>query len=477
MEKYFSIKILIIFFMILNSSKEEEKIRWAFEIFRHGARSPYSGMTSDFKDCFGYQWNGIKELTGVGLRQHFLVGYRNRMKYINETKLINSEYDPREVYLISTDSNRTIMSANAQVQGFYLPGTGPTLSEEQAEIAIPPVEKDVFDKEKEKLDNDSYTVLPNRINIMPIHNFFVKEHFIQLQDKKNCPKSSIIYEKNQKREEVVKFLKEMQEKYGKNLVNILKNGDDENALTNYTKAYYIFDTIITEYTEGLDEFEYITGNLSVSAEELLNDSFKFFDYDLIGNGIDNDTELCLHAMSPIFDRLLKWMDLKIEFDKTNENYIGYDLPKFVMFSAHDSTCGAFMGFMKAVFGTDIKYPFFATNINLELIKKGEVSEEKYYVRYIINDEDIREFEYNDFAKTIRNNLKSTEEINLFCGFVEEEEKIKKKSSHVYLVVNIILSVLSILLIIAILLTIKKKKSESSPIDIEKAEPLNQFNEA
>ena len=48
-------------------------------------------MTSDFKDCFGEKWIGLKELTGVGLRQHFLVGYRNRIKYINETNLIKSD--------------------------------------------------------------------------------------------------------------------------------------------------------------------------------------------------------------------------------------------------------------------------------------------------------------------------------------------------------------------------------------------------
>ena len=84
-------------------------------------------MTKDFKDCFGQQWNGVKELTGVDFLQHFLVGYRNRIRYMNQTKLLNFTYDPREVFLISTVTNRTLMSAYTQVQGLYLPGTGPTL--------------------------------------------------------------------------------------------------------------------------------------------------------------------------------------------------------------------------------------------------------------------------------------------------------------------------------------------------------------
>ena len=463
---------IILFFISLKYSEGDDELRWAFEIFRHGARTPYSGMDKDFKDCFGYQWNGVKELTGVGLRQHFLVGYRNRKRYIEEKKLIKDYYDPREVYLISTDSNRTIMSANAQVQGLYLPGTGPTLFPNQSDIAIPPVEKENIKEEKEKLDNDNYTVLPHKMNIMPIHNFFSKDHFIQLQDKKVCPNSNDLYKKNQERKEVTDFLKKMTQKYGKKISEISK--EDENALMNYTKAYYIFDTFISQYTEGLPIFYQNLQKLGVDKDELLDDCFKFFEYDLIGNGIDNDKDLCLYSMSPIFDRLINWMNLKIQKDNENlEDYIGYDLPKFVMFSAHDSTCGAFMGFMKAVFGTDIIYPRFAANIYLELYRKDDV----YYVQYYINDELMAEIKYEDFVNKIQKNRKTTEEINTFCGFDKNEKKEKKdENNDVYLIADIVLSIMSVILIIIIFITIKKKKSKSSNIDVDKAEPLNKLTE-
>ena len=69
----------------------------------------------------------------------------------------------------------------------------------------------------------------------------------------------------------------------------------------------------------------------------------------------------------------------------------YDLQKLVILSAHDSTCGAFMGFMKSLFGTPIKYPLFDKNINLELVREGDAKkEDNYYVKYIINDDDITE---------------------------------------------------------------------------------------
>ena len=494
--KYFNNQnlLIFIFFLIINYSKED-KLRWAFEIFRHGARTPYSGMTKDFKDCFGVQWNGVKELTGVGLRQHFLVGYRNRIRYVEENKLIKENYDPREVYLISTDSNRTIMSANAQVQGLYLPGTGPVLYENQTEVAVPPVESGSYEDEKLKLDNDNFTTLPNRMNIMPIHSFFNEEHFIQLQDKKVCPKTKEIYLNNQQRKEVVDFLKDMTEKYGKNLMNILTE-KDENILKNYTKAYYIFDTIIAQYTEGVDFFQNILDTLNVSQKELLDDSFKFFDLDLVGNGIDNDKELCLHSMSPIFDRLIKWMDAKIEKDKEgSENYTEYDLPKFVMFSAHDSTCAAFMGFMKEVFGTEIRYPYFATNINLELNRiekeEGNISEDDYKIDYIINDESMLNISYKEFVQKINEKKKSTEDINKFCGFGEQNNDKENKqeenkgqqeeegSTNIYIIINVILSIISIILIILLILTIKKKKSKgdyNNMDDINKIEALTNMNE-
>ena len=394
----------------------QSQLRWAFEIFRHGARTPYSGMTSDFVDCFGQKWFGLKELTGVGLYQHFLVGYRNRLKYMIENKLLKEEYDPREVFLITTDSNRTIMSANAQIQGLYPPGKGPTLFQNQSDKAVPPVNLSEIEDAKNELDeNQNYSALPHMMNVIPVHSFFNADHFIQLQDKKVCKPTIEYYQRNQKRKEVTDFIDTMTEKYGDDLQKKLRGNETRDVLKDYTKAYYIFDTIISRNAEG-----YPLPTLgNATDEELLNDSFKFFDLDLIGRGIDNDSDICLHSMSPIFDRILKWINLKIEKDKNNDfDYKGYDLPKFVMFSAHDSTCGAFMGFMLNVFGADLRYTYFATNINLELYLGDD---NKYYIEYIINDESILNITYDDFVNNLTQKMKTTEEINKFCQFTKEDD--------------------------------------------------------
>ena len=474
-------KILYIFniIIILIINSQQSQLRWAFEIFRHGARTPYSGMTPDFKDCFGLQWFGLKELTGVGLRQHFLVGYRNRIKYVNETNLIKPEYDPREVFIISTDSNRTIMSANAQVQGLFPPGTGPKIFQNQSDNAVPPVNIIDIKDEKEELDENDFTALPYKMNIIPVHSFFNADHFIQLQDKKVCPKTIEYYNKNQKRKEVIEFLDNMTEKYGNKLQELLINNESRDVLKDYTKAYYIFDTIISTYTEG---YELPKLNESVTDDELLKDSFKFFEYDLIGNGIENDRDICLYSMSPIFDRILKWIDLKIEKDMKKEfNYTNYDLPKFVMFSAHDSTCGAFMGFMHEVFGTKIVYPYFATNINLELYLNNpdeEINKDNYYIEYIINDESIKTISYKEFMEALKNKMKTMDEINKFCGFTQEKNGDDNNNDDddkaLYIWINVALGIISLILIGLIVFTIKKKKNTNK--NIEGLDSLQPFNE-
>ena len=140
--------IILIFFI---SKIKANEIRWALEIFTTGARSPNIPLKNN-KDYFNHEWeDGSNELTGVGIRQHFLVGYRNHLRYIEEKKLINSNYDPREVYLVSTDTNCTLMSANAQVQGLFFPGTSNLLNKNQSDIALPPVYNKSYLDEKKKI--------------------------------------------------------------------------------------------------------------------------------------------------------------------------------------------------------------------------------------------------------------------------------------------------------------------------------------
>ena len=130
-------ELVVICLVIISAVAQSDcEVRFVFEMFRHGARGPWMGLDKDSKDIFGEYWNGSGELSEVGMRQHYLLGHRNRLKYSN---FISKSYDPQEIYVVSTDYNRTIMSAYSQLQGLYAAGSGPLLTDSQSKIGVPPV--------------------------------------------------------------------------------------------------------------------------------------------------------------------------------------------------------------------------------------------------------------------------------------------------------------------------------------------------
>jgi hypothetical protein len=104
---------------------------------RHGARSPY--LMIEKPDITTDEWtDGLGQLTEIGERQHFLVGRKHRIKYINDLKLLSDKFDPREIFIISTDVNRTIMSAYSEINAWYPMGSVRPLEGDDRLKAIPP---------------------------------------------------------------------------------------------------------------------------------------------------------------------------------------------------------------------------------------------------------------------------------------------------------------------------------------------------
>ena len=100
--------------------------------YRHGARAPNT-LDENFKDTLGEKWTTPGELTGVGERMHYLLGLRNRNRYITEKHFLSEKFDPHEMLIISSFYNRTLVSASSQLQGFYPESAelGETLTETQ----------------------------------------------------------------------------------------------------------------------------------------------------------------------------------------------------------------------------------------------------------------------------------------------------------------------------------------------------------
>ena len=194
---------VFISFLITNIFTDDQ-LRWTFELVNHGARTPRN-LDSNLTDFMNHTWIGQNELTGVGLRQSFLIGFRDRLRYIEEKQLISDIYDPREIFVYSSENNKTLMSANALLHGLFLPGTGPQINESLVDRAVPPVDPSSYQEEKEELDSDNYTALPGRMNLVPVHISFSHEYFMQFENSKKCKGVKQYEEKNKNRDEVKDF--------------------------------------------------------------------------------------------------------------------------------------------------------------------------------------------------------------------------------------------------------------------------------
>lgn len=87
-------------------------------VYRHGDRNPIDMYPTDpYKDP-SYWPEGFGQLTNRGKRRHFALGQWLRKRYDG---FLSAEYIPDEIYVRSTDVDRTLMSAESNLAGLYPP--------------------------------------------------------------------------------------------------------------------------------------------------------------------------------------------------------------------------------------------------------------------------------------------------------------------------------------------------------------------
>ena len=105
MKIYLFFCFLISSFLFLNTNG---RLVFLYTHFRHGARGPVE-LNDNFEDNLGEKWTSLGELTGVGERMHYLLGLRNRKKYIEEEGFLSPRFDPHQMLIFTTNKNRTMI--------------------------------------------------------------------------------------------------------------------------------------------------------------------------------------------------------------------------------------------------------------------------------------------------------------------------------------------------------------------------------
>ena len=459
---------LTFFIFLISKLKCIQKPIFMFELFRHGARSPMS-LDSESKDSYGFQWSSPEQLTLVGRRMHYILGYRNNERYIQKMNFLSKNYNPHEILLISSNINRTIESAFCQLQGLYPSEFNKDikLNEKQMNNSNPPINitKDIQD-EINKL-NSIFAPLPEFISTIPFHIYHDLERKINFHKSNECFETvRPIKEKNLELKEVKDILKEFNNKYKDSFNVFLKQKGDYS----FPNIHTMCDQYISDYIDGRNLTFFEKYNISVDTFydfciKVAEVNFK--DY-LFGDEKKNVVQL---AISPIFNQMLIYLKNRVEADIYNKSIDSklndFSNPKFFMISAHDSTVWGLEIFLNEAFQKSYEYirPTFASSVFIEVyrINENATSYNDYEVHYIVNDKSIDIYNLSDFLNVTENKVWKYQQILDFC-----KVKIGNNTGYAKTVWIVVLSILVFTLIVAIII-ISIKLCKKSKLNFKLAE--------
>ncbi|VDO41427.1 unnamed protein product [Onchocerca flexuosa] len=113
---------LIFLLLLIGTTTLADELILVQIVWRHGDRAPMSTYPTDIhrEEAWSYGWG---ELTELGMQQQFALGRLIRHRYIEGNyNFLSNNYKPKELYIRSTDVNRTLISALANLAGMYPTG-------------------------------------------------------------------------------------------------------------------------------------------------------------------------------------------------------------------------------------------------------------------------------------------------------------------------------------------------------------------
>jgi len=388
------ILFLILSILIFHYSLNENNIIFVFEHTRHGARGPLND------EIFNQKWIGSGELTNVGKRMHYLLGYHNKKKY---EKYYSKTFNPNEFLIYSTTLNRTIMSINSQLNGWFPYEYSEKINNNQIKKAIPKyLESNLYIKNLiNKLNDD---IIINNNQIFPIHTLNDKDE--KYKSKIDCPKINILRKENTKRlkKEIENFNNNFIEVFGKDISKFFKP-KEKDYYKKFMEINSFCDKFQTSYFDGRNLNLTNINLIKLNEECDKSHEMRFLKI----NNHDKNSKIGIYKSGNLMKTIIYYMEKRI---KLNNNKIERGSPKFLIFSGHDSTLSEMQDFLNAAFGK-FKYnsPTFASNLFFEVVN---VDNSKFVVNIIFNDKLIMNVDYKEFKEKVEKRIMSEKDIIHFC---------------------------------------------------------------
>ena len=338
---------------------------------------------------------------------HYLLGLRNRLRYIDEKKFLSEKFNSKELEVISTNVERTIASLSSHLQGLYPQNEklGRTLTDTQLKTSDPPfkLNNSKIIQEKNELDK---CALPNYMTIIPFKTMNLEgnsEPAFYLTDF-----SDYVGAQN--------LQNELNEKYKKNFDQL----KGENNARNYTffEGVFLCDAFIPNYVDGRNMTKLKNTNLDFEefydfCKRILNETFS----DLIPQ--HNKTLVYIQG-SPPMELLVNYAKLRIDEDIENSSLNNTDSKdsskKMLIVSGHDSTISAQELFIINSLGKNLefyRYPTFASQLTFEITRKDDKKSKRnysdYFVNYYFNEELLLNMTLSEFLDKMEPNIRTSDD--------------------------------------------------------------------
>ena len=422
MKLFTAIIIQLLFFSI----SQDNRLVFLYTHFRHGARAPMA-INNNFTDLVREKWDNPGELTGIGQRMHYLLGLRNRIRYIKNETFLSEKFDPHEILIFSSNLNRTINSASSQLQGFFpqSSNSGEVLNEKQERIAIPEVDVNC-DEINNEIKNLQGSALPYKMTIAPVRMVNDNDKKMNVYDLRECTeeRDQIKKENRETIPYLINFTREYNEKYGETL----------NKFFGTNKTFTLLDiddfcdAFLSSYTDQreLTEFKKET---ELDLNETYDYCYEYFRVTYLYHFHGDEQKTLAHVdSSKLMSELIYFMKRRLDADITEEdedaNFKDYSIPKMLMISGHDSTTSADEIFLLNALGLNITekyiFPRYAAQLALEVRTKDDskkpTSYSDYYVIGYFNDEELFNVPADEFIQKVEREIWPQEKIDEYCGF-------------------------------------------------------------
>eukprot|EP01022_Parablepharisma_sp_SALTPOND_P018957 TRINITY_DN3170_c0_g1_i1.p1 TRINITY_DN3170_c0_g1~~TRINITY_DN3170_c0_g1_i1.p1 ORF type:complete len:485 (+),score=29.43 TRINITY_DN3170_c0_g1_i1:118-1455(+) len=426
--------MLILLFLFFNPVLLEDTLLYVVEYSRHGARYPSLAI---------FPWNKLRmALTPGGMRQEYLLGLGLRKRYILNKVFLDYYYNPEQITVQATRTDRTIASAYAQLAGLYPHGTGQVLTDPyKQKLAVPPNPFN-YTGWSEELGNAAVNYTHPLIPVRTMGS--AKDHLLDPQEA--CPSIEVVVAEHliEHEEERQKFDQDHRNLYNEIAKTLNKTKDD----LSLRYGLKLRNALICGLFEGVLKMNETYGLELINRSAVMYEYAKYENYLLVSYGDYQVSKLMatpfLTGIVKSFERVIEGVEEKLKYE---------------MYVASDTLFHAIM-LQLGYNGYTMETPF--TSIMLfELYRNSTGSDEPYYVRIMYNNKVNATYPLTEFTKLVKS---VTYPEQTFWEYCENfDANVKDTSMTAWIILGGVAIVL-VIIAVAVVRTIKYRKWEMARIE-------------